>query len=206
MDCNSDPLRNPAGCFSNGKRPPKVPRGSWWVLCGILTIMILPGGSTGGLFAHEFYVSLCKIRYFLGQKTVEVVIRTFADDLESAVKKRTGVRLHLFSPREHTKSDSLINDYLSAHFSLTLNGKVIPLKYKGKRQDFDVAECRWRAGNIPQPQKITVQTDLLTDMYEDQTNVVQVEAGGEKKRFNLNKQITTISLVFQQGEWRRAGD
>ncbi len=206
MDCNFLSRKNHVGFIRRRRHLLHVPRGSRRVFCTILFIAILPGGISGGLFAHEFYISLCKIRYFAGQKTVEVVVRAFADDLENAVQKRSGLRLHLFSPREHTQSDSLVNDYLNAHFTLALNGTPIPLHYEGKRQDFDVAECRWRAENSALLQKITVQTDLLTDIYEDQTNVVQVEAGGEKKRFNLNKQVTTISLVFQQGEWQRAGD
>mgnify|MGYP000135582919 CR=1 FL=1 len=61
---------------------------------------------------HEFYVSICNIQHNTEAATLEITLKIFTDDFEKALEQDSGKALHLGTPKEDSKADELIRDYL----------------------------------------------------------------------------------------------
>ncbi len=153
-------------------------------------------GFSALLFAHQFYVSMCKIKFLPEAHRLEISIRIFTTDLEAAVKHRSGQDMHLNSSAEIAASDSLIDAYLRAHFSLKINDREAPLLFLEKKFDSDATECRLRVENIDSLKKMDIRNDILTELFDAQTNVVRLQVNGVKKFYNLTKQIPSETVEF----------
>ena len=148
------------------------------------------------LFAHQFYVSMCKIQFLSESHQLNISIRIFTNDLEAAVKHQGGRDMHLNSSTEIAASDSLIDAYLRAHFSLKINDHETALLFLEKIFDGDATECRLRVENVDSLKKMDIRNDILTELFDAQTNVVRVQVNGVKKFYNLTKQIPSETVEF----------
>jgi hypothetical protein len=84
----------------------------------------------------------------------------------------------------------LINAYLSYRFILTSGTDTIPLTFHRKDQD-DESLWLYFKGTLPDNglKSLSVQNQLLLDLYEDQTNLVIISCGKEEKGFTFNSTI-----------------
>ncbi len=141
----------------------------------IFTLLLVPA------VRHDFHTSLTEMRVNAKEKTVEVTVRVFTDDIEKALTKANNgqrVRLELkdnFGP--------LIDRYLKQNFVLT-NGKGQRRPYQFLGKEFE-ADATWLYLEIPLTGPLTgftLQNDVFFDLFDDQTNLVNVFYGGEEKR------------------------
>ncbi len=66
---------------------------------------------------HDFHTSLAEVHYNQAAQTLEVSLRVFTDDLESALSKENGGKV--IRVTEDKAADSFIQTYLSRYFSVT---------------------------------------------------------------------------------------
>lgn len=93
----------------------------------------------------------------------------------------------------------LINIYLSYRFVLVSGNDTIRLDYQRKDQD-DESLWLYFKGGLPDNglKSLSVQNQLLLDLYEDQTNLVIITCGKEEKGFTFN--ITDQQAVYEIGK------
>ena len=141
--------------------------------------------------AHKFYTSLARVEYNPGEKSVEVTLRVFADDLELALRRRAGRRVSL----ERTKdADRLVLEYLRDTFEIrNRDGETKALKWVGMELRAGVA---WLYVEAEMPEGLDgarLRAHILFELFREQVNTVSVRypgAGGD--------------LVFTRGEGFRA--
>lgn len=136
---------------------------------------------------HDFHTSLTEMRVNAQEKTVEVTVRVFTDDLENALTRaNANQRVRLEAADKH---DPLIDRYLKQHFVLTAaSGKLRPFRYLGK--EFE-ADATWLYLEISLTEPLAgakLQQLVLLDLFDDQTNLVNVFYGGDEKRSFLFNQ------------------
>ena len=70
---------------------------------------------------------------------------------------------------------------------MELDGKVVPYNFLGKKYDTDVAICYLEIPNVKlsEVKTMSVQNEVLTDLFDEQQNVVHVKWNGNKKSFVL---------------------
>ena len=93
----------------------------------------------------------------------------------------------------------LINNYLSYRFILTSGTDTIPLHFQRKDQD-DESLWLYFKGRLPDNglTSLSVQNQLLLDLYEDQTNLVIIICGKEETGFTFNS--TDQQAVYEMGK------
>ena len=71
-----------------------------------------------------------------------------------------------------------------------LNGEQAQFNYIGKKYDNDVVICYLEIANIgfDDLKTIEVENEVLTDMYDEQKNLVHIKYQGKKKSFVLIKE------------------
>ena len=159
---------------------------------GILAIFLC---ICGAWIPHEFYVSLTEIHYNTHNERFEISMRLFPDDLDRALFERWGIQTQLATELEHDRADSLLMVYLLDGFSLLADSQEVGLSYLGKEIESDAIWCYFESEPQPLPTELSIGNELLTEVFPDQVNIVQVYAGDWNKGLLLNRNQTTGVLT-----------
>ncbi len=146
--------------------------------------------------AHKFYVSVTHFNYDEEEKAFQVTSRIFIDDLESVLNSRYEVDLQLATDEEAVDADSYIGKYLNSKISVEINGRAAEITFLGKEYRNDIVLCYMEitgvdAGEI---QSIAVENNVLTEVFEEQQNVVHIRIGSKKKSFILVRENNKAML------------
>lgn len=145
---------------------------------------------------HPFYISVCQVDHNPDTGALEMSFRIFTDDLELALETMGTDRLRLGSEREAEKADLYISRYLARHVEIEIDGRRVSAAFLGKEVDSDAIWCYVEAENVPALETMTITNTLLLETYEDQVNLVHVNANGQKKSLVFNGQQVRQTLDF----------
>ena len=146
--------------------------------------------------AHPFYISVCQVDHNPDTGALEMSFRIFTDDLELALETMGTDRLRLGTERESEKADLYIGRYLARHVEIEINGRRVSASFLGKEVDSDAIWCYVEAEDIPVLETMTMTNTLLLETYEDQVNLVHVNANGQKKSLVFDGQQIRQTLDF----------
>ncbi len=161
-----------------------------------LVILILP------LFAftavHKFYLSVTNIEYSDKDGALQITSRVFLDDISMVLEERYGIKYELVENNASDLDKMYLEKYFKTKFEISLNGKIADYTFLGSQKEEDMLVCYIEVPNVnlPQIQSIQVQNDVLTDLFDEQQNVVHFKLNGKKKSFILIKENNKGMLNF----------
>lgn len=161
----------------------------------LITLLIL-FGSIASTFAHPFYVSICQLNFNRETSSVEISLKIFADDLSAGLENAGHRNLYLGESKEDTKTDSYIFEYLKSKLKFKINGQAVSYQFVGKELDDAVVWTYLEIQNINDLKSVEAECSILAEVYDTQSNIIQVEKNKEIKNLLLNKQTTTGSITF----------
>ena len=156
----------------------------------LLFLAVLP------LFAfvtvHKFYISVTNVDYSEKDKAVQIITRIFVNDMNAVLTERYGVETKLGTDRENKVDSEYLEKYLRAKFVVEINGKTVPYNFIGKKYDTDMIILYLEVPKIELKNlsNIAVENEILTDLYDEQQNVVHFKIDGKKKSYVLVKSDT----------------
>jgi hypothetical protein len=141
--------------------------------------------------AHKYYTSLARVEYNAGEKSVEITLRIFADDLELALTRRAGGEVRLDRTKD---ADRLVLAYLRDTFEIkNRDGETKSLKWVGMEVRAGVA---WLYVEAEMPEGLPgarLRDHVLFELFAEQVNTVSVRYPGARG-----------DLIFVQGDGERA--
>ncbi|WP_350287954.1 DUF6702 family protein [uncultured Croceitalea sp.] len=155
----------------------------------LLILFVLPLLS---FTVHKFYVSVTNINYSEDSKAFQMTTRIFIDDLEALLEERYGIDAGLATSEELEIANDYIEKYLKAKLVVQLNNEESTYKFLGKKYDNDVAICYLEIENVALDtlRSIEIENEILTDLYEEQKNLVHIKYKDKKKSFILVRSDT----------------
>ena len=72
---------------------------------------------------HAFHISKTDMIFQPAEKTVQITMHVFIDDLEKGLEKQGASKLFVGTEREQKDVNALVMNYLQQHFSIQLNDK-----------------------------------------------------------------------------------
>lgn len=158
----------------------------------MVTVFVASLLLTGFATAHKFYVSVTNINYSEEDDALQITSRIFIDDLENVLEERYGVTLNLATEDEAAIANEYIEKYFRQKFALYLDDEVVNYEFLGKKYDIDVAVCYLELPKVGlnNLETLTIQNEILTDLFDEQKNIVHVKWKGKKKSFVLIKSDT----------------
>ncbi|WP_405383629.1 DUF6702 family protein [Maribacter sp. LLG6340-A2] len=156
---------------------------------GLLTLLV-------PLFAftvlHKFYISVTNVDYSEKEEAVQIITRIFIDDMNAVINERYGIPAKLGTERESDMDRDYLKKYLRTKFVVEINGETVPYNFIGKKYDTDMLICYLEVPNIPRNElkQIGITNEVLTDLFDDQQNVVHIKVDGNKKSHVLIKSHT----------------
>jgi hypothetical protein len=135
---------------------------------------------------HEYHVSVTQMHYNAAQKTLELSIRTFTDDLEQGLSAANANRR--FVLRNDDQNNPFVERYIKKHLALADPSRQLrEFHYIGKEQE---ADATWLYLEIPfsgAPDGWVLRHDLLMEVFNDQVNMVNMKWGGNKRTYLFKK-------------------
>lgn len=150
------------------------------VLVGLIAVAAKP--------MHEFHSSITHIEHVSGR--YEVTIRVFSDDLEKAVTNFTKKKVQL----DAAEGEAQVQNYLSRNLKITSSGTShINWEWIGMESDPESTKI-YLEYKAKDNTSLTVITTLLTELFDDQKNIITLERKGNKESQLLDKSNTTYTF------------
>lgn len=144
---------------------------------------------------HDFHTSLTEMRYNTKSKTFEISLRVFTDDLEKVLSATNQNKKFLVENND--KNDPIVETYIKKHFVVTnpKNQKLV-INYIGKEKE---GEATWIYLEMPVNESINgskIQNNVLIDMFEDQTNILNIFVQNQKKSYlyNVKNRVFVVEI------------
>ncbi len=153
-----------------------------------------PSGAGGAGTIHAFHTSLTEIQYNTKEKSLEISIRMFTDDLETALTKaNNGQKITLSGKADN--SAVVLSKYIQQHFGIiTPQKQKRPLNVLGKEAEGDAT---WIYVEVPNSQNFKgniLYNSLMQELFDDQTNLVNLLYMGNKKTFLFNAKTKSAEI------------
>ncbi|MBE7640443.1 hypothetical protein GUB10_08870 [Salegentibacter sp. BLCTC] len=160
----------------------------------ILASFFLLSGFKSG--PHEFYLSVTEIEYNRQQQSLQIITRVFIDDFQNVLNQRYGAKLQLSEEAEEGAIAGNISKYLQQKLKLRVHGEELQLNYLGKEYDADQLILYIEVENVAPFNNIEVTNSILTDLFDDQKNIVHVKVNDKTKSLLFMRQQETEKLSF----------
>ena len=159
-----------------------------------LFILVLPLMAFTSI--HKFYVSVTNIGYSEKDSALQITSRVFKDDFENVLEERYDFKTELGSETESPLADSYVERYLRTKFLVRINEEDAHFTYIGKKRENDVLIFYLEIPNLnyQQIKSLEIQNEVLTDLFEEQQNVIHFKLKDLKKSFILMRENTTGKL------------
>lgn len=146
--------------------------------------------------AHKFYVSTTNIEYVEEKESLQIITKIFIDDMEDVLQKRYNPSLVL-AGNDETKADAaLVKKYILQKLKIWVDGKPVSFNYIGKKYDVDVVKAFIEVKNVKNPATITVQNEVLMDLFSEQQNIIHLKTPSARHSLLLDKNNPKGMLKF----------
>ena len=173
-------------------------RGVRFLVLGTILILqtsFLPSSSFLLLSKHAFHTSITEMRYNPKERSFEISLRVFTDDLEKTLSANNQNKKFVIENTD--KNDSFIEQYVRKHFVITTpkNQKSI-YQYVGKEKEGDAT---WIYLEMPINESLKgskIQNSVLMDSFDDQTNIVNIFLNNDKKSylFTVKNKVFVVEI------------
>jgi hypothetical protein len=136
-------------------------------------------------FLHPFFISVIEINHNAKEKSVEVSVRAFVDDVESTLSKNNNVKVDLNNPKDKAALDQLIAKYMTQKIQISIDGKPQSMQYIGYEVKQESVWVYFEIEHINTLKKVDVHCNLLYDFQQKQINIFHVKANGKEKSYKL---------------------
>ncbi len=136
--------------------------------------------------AHKYYVSMTKIKYVKEERSVQITMRFYIDDIEKVLNTRFNKDFKLATLKEHTDTDKFLNLYIHQKFAYKINNQTIKYIFLGKEYENDVVFFYLESSDIDSIKSIEVKNKMLMEIFEEQQNFIKI---------HMNDRIKTMILM-----------
>lgn len=161
----------------------------------IFLLLIL---SLSSFNTHKFYVSVTEIVHNEKAQSLQIISRVFTDDLEDLLQMRYDQDIKLLSKGDQGDVEKSLQNYLGRKFSIKIDGKSYKAEYLGKEYENDMTLLYLEVPGIKSVNSVKVKNAVLTDLFEDQKNLVHVELKGKTKSLILTGDKNEDVLFFEE--------
>ncbi len=140
-----------------------------------------------GFALHKFHLSNTKVVYNTKEKSLQITMRCFVDDIENSLNKSNKILLELGNDRELKDANQYLKDYLLNNFKVEVNHQNKEIIYLGKEIEKNIIYFYLEIDSVSNISSIRVENKVLFESFNDQQNVVRLQLNDKKKTFVLKR-------------------
>jgi len=132
--------------------------------------------------AHEFHLSKSIINYNSEEKSIQITMNMFIDDLELALKANGVDSLNLCTKKEKSSAEDYVYGYILNNLDIEVDGRKITPEFIGKEQSDDLTAvwCYLEVTDIESYTSINITNTIMVDIYDDQKNMTTIQKDKER--------------------------
>lgn len=162
----------------------------------LAALLIWMSFTPANIYDHEFYLSVTDITYIESEKSLQIISRVFTDDFEDVINKRYDKDFKLIPSLEVKEIDDYIEKYIRDKFVLETDDELLKFNYLGRKYKDDMVYLFLEVEGLEQFKSLTVENSILTDLYQDQKNMIHFKSDDFKKSFILEKDISKKTILY----------
>lgn len=145
---------------------------------------------------HPFHVSVTEIDHNAAEKTLEISCKLFTDDFEKAVTNSFKTTVDLMKPVNKAAQDKYIDGYIHKNLAISVDGKPVTYTFVGWENEGEATYAFFQVDNISKVSKLTLTNTLMYDLFTDQSGIIHVTIGGNRKSAKLDHPGKEASFSF----------
>lgn len=148
---------------------------------------------------HPFHLSITDIFHNRENKSLEISMKLFIDDLEDGIEKAGYGLMYLNTEKENPDADLFVYKYLLGNMALFLDDKEVEFIFRGKEYEpGNVMWCYLEVKGVKKFKKVNLTNHVLTEVFDDQQNIVHIKKDGKTQSLRLRKGYDSGELVFSK--------
>ena len=145
---------------------------------------------------HDFHTSLTEINYNPKSGSLELSVRVFTDDLELTLTNFNNGKLVKIEDPEATVNP-LLEQYIRKNLALISPDKEVKFgKFYGKEKEADATWIFLEIFDCKQIKNFTLYNTIMQEMFEDQTNLVNIIYPSQKKTIVFDSETKVSAWPF----------
>ena len=145
---------------------------------------------------HPLHLGMAEIGYNATGKSLEITCKLFTDDFENILERSFDANIDLINPPDRAAVQKYVNDYVSKHLQIKVDGKPVKFTCIGFERDHEATFSYFEATDISAASRFDITVDLMYDLFDDQANIVHVVKDGKRKSNKLNYPAKTVTVQF----------
>ena len=136
---------------------------------------------------HPLHFSVTNIDYNKENKSFDISLKIFTNDLENAINKNYEKKINLKEDKSD-ETNTLINKYIKSNFSIIIDGKKMDKKkfvFKDVKSNENSTWIYYEYIKIKKIKTVSIQNSILMDIFNDQTNLIVFKYLDYQKGFEL---------------------
>lgn len=122
---------------------------------------------------HDFHLSNSQLKYKASNNVLQLSVKIFIDDLETALAERNIEGLYIGTEKEVEDSAIYINEYLIDVITISAGNDTLRSEFIGKELSGDLSAiwCYMRFDNVSDCTDLNVTNSIFTEIFDDQKNI-----------------------------------
>lgn len=145
---------------------------------------------------HPYYLGVTDIKYNKQTQALELSVKLFTNDLETALSKLSKKPVDLINPKNKAETDTLVYRYVSARLQLRPDGKTLSYRYIGYEHESDAVWIYLESAKIARPKTLDLDNKLLYDFLPQQINIVHTDISGTRQSSKVTNPDYKMSFNF----------
>jgi len=152
---------------------------------------------------HPFHVSVMTVNHSAEEKSLQITLKIFADDLEEAMN-RDSFRdegqpyIDVLNPKDEYELNTFIERYIEQNLFILVDGEAVSPQYLGKEMEEMAMWCYLEVPQVSALQRLKVRSSIMTEVFDDQINIVHINYKGAVKSMKLAGNRSTDEVSFEE--------
>lgn len=135
---------------------------------------------------HPYHVGSVEFNYNSKSQTFQITGKFFLDDLENALKEKSGKAVHFNDEKYKSQINDALKKYCAEYVKLKADNHTLQINYIGYEEDSESVNIFLESEAITQPKKVETAVSFLYNYFEDQMNIIHIIVGGKRQSERLN--------------------
>lgn len=157
----------------------------------ILPILLL---TLSAAALHKYHMALYQINYAPEKKMLQITSRIHIDDLNKALTKLNKKSISI--EKENNEEILILKNYFSTRFLIKVNGELKTLNFLSKEIEGDEIVCYSSIKGISKINSLEIYNTILTELFQDQQNRINLNILESKNSFLLTKTINSKIIKY----------
>lgn len=145
---------------------------------------------------HPYYIGVSELRLLPAEKRIELSVRLFTDDLESALQRTYNTSSDLLKGVKDSAVNQRLGAYLRKKLRVQLGETVVKLNFIGYEIEADASWCYLEASYTGTAAQLSFQNLSLFDVLPEQQHIVHLKAGDKSKSTRLSLEKPEVTWTW----------